>query len=116
MLEGLQIALSVVRGTLFPTGEEDADPFESERAHRSMMAFTLSPLATVMGLSPRAVADGTAGKFVKGLTQELRTGLSEVDACFSFAFFAAPHTASTPHRGNARKGGDFQSRFPALRV
>jgi len=95
VLEGLQIALRVVRSALFPRGEEDADPFESDRAHRSVMAFTLSPLFTVMGLSPRAVADGTAGKFVKGLTQELRTGLSEVDACFSFALFAAALVAAT---------------------
>jgi hypothetical protein len=115
MLEGLYIALRVVRGTLFPTGKEDADPFESDRAHRGMMAFTPSPLATVMGLSPRAVADGTAGKFVKGLAQELRTGLPRMDASLSFTLFAALRTTGTTHRSNARKGGDLQSRFPALR-
>ena len=115
-MEGLQIALRVVRGALFPTSKEDADPFESDRAHRGMVAFTPSPLATVMGLSPRAVADGTASKFVKGLAQELRTGLPEMDASLSFALFAALHTTGPPHWSNARKGGNFQSRFPALRV
>jgi hypothetical protein len=33
----------------------------------AMMAFTPSAQGIVVGMSPRAVADGTAGKFVKGL-------------------------------------------------
>src|SRR5580700_972439 len=109
MLECQQIALRVVRGTLFPTSKEDADPFKSDTAHGGMMAFTPSPQGIVMGFSPRAVADGTAGKFVKGLAQELRTGLSEVDAGFSLAFFAALLPTGTPHRRNSRGGSDFQS-------
>ena len=66
-MEGLQIALRVVRATLFPTSKEDADPFKSDRAQGGMMAFTPSAQGIVVGMSPRAVADGTAGKFVKGL-------------------------------------------------
>ena len=99
--------MRVVGGAMVPTGKQDADPFESDRAHRGMMAFTPSALGFIVGFSPLAVADGTAGEFVKGLAQELRTGLPEVDASLSFAFFAALHTTGTPHWSNARKGGDF---------
>jgi hypothetical protein len=106
-LEGLQIALRVIRGTLFPTSKEDADPFKSDRAQGGMMAFTPSAQGIVMGFSPRAVADGTASKFMKGLAQELRTGLSEVDASLSLTFFAALQATGTPHRSNSRKGSDF---------
>ena len=108
-MEGLEVALRVVGAAVFPASKEDADPFKSDRAHGCVMAFTSRPLAIVMGFSPRAVADGTAAKFVKALAQELWTGLTEVDASLSFALFAALHPAGTPHRSNARKGGNFQS-------
>ena len=69
MLEGLEITLRVVRGALFPTSKEDADPFESDRAHGGVMTFAPSPLAVVKGLGPGAVAYGTGGEFVKGLAK-----------------------------------------------
>ena len=48
-MEGLQIALRVIRGAVFPTGKDDADPFESDRSHGGVMAFAPSPLAVVKG-------------------------------------------------------------------
>jgi hypothetical protein len=36
-LEGLQIALRVIRNAVFPTGKEDANPFESDRPHGGVM-------------------------------------------------------------------------------
>ena len=38
-MEGLQIALGVIRDAVFPAGKEDADPFESDRSHGGVMAF-----------------------------------------------------------------------------
>ena len=116
MLESLEIVLRVVGSALFPAGKKDADPFESDRAYRGVMAFTASALVIVMGFSPRAVADGTAGKFVKRLAQELWAGLPEVNTSPPFALFAALDATGTPHWSNARKGGYLQSRFPAPRV
>ena len=54
-MEGLQIALRVIRGAVFPTGKDDADPSESDRSPPS-------PLAVVKGFGPVAVAYGTGGK------------------------------------------------------
>ena len=61
-MEGLQIALRVIRGAVFPTGKDDADPFESDRSHGGVMAFAPSPLAVAKGFGPVAVAYGTGGK------------------------------------------------------
>src|ERR1700741_3678829 len=80
------------------------------------MAFTSSPLGIVMSFSPRTIADRAAGKFVKGLAQELWTGLPEVNTGLSFPLFAALDATSTPHWSDARKRGYLQSRLPALRV
>ena len=101
-MEGLHIALRIIRDAVFPTGKEDSDPFESDRPHGGVMPFTASPLAIVKGFGPSAVAYGTGGKFVKGLAKELRTSLAEVNAGPLAGLFAT----GAPHRGNAIQGGD----------
>ena len=106
-MEGLQIALRVIRDALFPTGKEDADPFEGHHAHRGVMAIALSPLGFVKGFGPAAVTDGTGCEFVKGLSKELGTGVTEKDAGLFLALFAllsflaAFLTTGAPHRGDA---------------
>ena len=50
-----------------------------------------------MRVGPRAVANGTAGEFMKGLTVKLGTGLAEVDAGLL--------AAGAPGRGNAKESG-----------
>ena len=51
------IALRVVGLTLFPTGEQDPDPFEGHCAYRGMVAVAFSALGFVTGCGPRAVTD-----------------------------------------------------------
>ena len=95
--------MRVIRDAVFPTGKENADPFESDRSHGGVMAFAPSPLAGVMGLGPGAVTYGTGAEFVKGLAKELRTSVAEVNAGLLAGLFAA----GAPHRANAIQGGDF---------
>ena len=101
-MEGLEIALRVIRDAVFPAGKEDADPFESDRSHGGVITFAPSSLAVVKGLGPGAVTYGTGGEFVKGLAKELRTSLAEVNAGPLACLFAT----GAPHRGNAMQGGD----------
>jgi hypothetical protein len=99
----LLIALRLVGETLFPTREEDPDPFESYCAHRGMVGFAASALGLVTGLGPGAVADGASGEFMEALAQELRAGVAKVDA----RFFASLFTAGSAHRSDATQGGKF---------
>jgi hypothetical protein len=107
LLEGLQIALGVVGGAVFAAGKEDADPFEGHHAHCGVMALALSPLGLVKGFGPAAVTDGTGCEFVKGLSKELGTGVTEKDAGLFLALFAllsflaAFLTTGAPHWGDA---------------
>ena len=98
----MQIALRVIRDAVFPTGKEDAYPFESDASHRGVMTVAPSPLGVVKGFGPGAVAYGTGGEFVKGLAKELRTSLAEVNAGPLAGLFAT----GAPHGGNAMEGGD----------
>ena len=65
------------------------------------MAFASGALGLIMGVGPRAVANGTAGEFMKGLTVKLGTGLAEVDA----GLLASLLAAGAPGRGNAKESG-----------
>ena len=87
---------------MFPTGEEDADPFKSYGAHAGVMSFAPSPLGLIAGSGPAAIADGTAGKLVQRLAQELRASQAEVDA----SLFAGVLTTGAPDRSDAKQGGN----------
>ena len=68
-----------------------------------MMAFALGALGLIVGAGPAAVADGTAGEFVKGLAEKLRTSLAEVDAGLFSPFLPlflplARRTGATPYK------------------
>ena len=63
------------------------------------MAFASGALGLIMGVGPRAVANGTAGEFMKGLTVKLGTGLAEVDAGFLPVFLPlARRVGAMPRR------------------
>ena len=80
------------------------------------MTFASGALGLIIGLGPRAVTDGTAGKFVKGLAEELWAGLAEVDAGLFFALFAALFSAGDAHRSNSDKIQRFLGRLRAVAV
>ena len=79
------IALGVVGETLFPTGEENSNPFKSYRAHGGMVTFAASALGLVTGCGPRAITDRASAELMKALAQELWASAPKMDA----GFFAA---------------------------
>ena len=106
------IALRVVGDALFPTGEQDPDPFKSYRAHSSMMPFAAVALGLVTGLGPRAVTNGASGELMKALAQELWTSVAEVDG----GMFAALFAAGPAHGADATQGGNFHGVFEAFPI
>ena len=91
------IALRVVGDALFPTGEQDPDPFKGHGAHSGMMPFAAVALGLVTGLGPRAVTDGASGELMKALAQEFWASAAEVDGGVFTALFAA----GPSHRSDA---------------
>ena len=57
----------VVGDTLFPTGEEDPDPFKSYCAYSGMVTFAAIALGLVTGLGRRAVTDGALTELMEAL-------------------------------------------------
>jgi hypothetical protein len=96
-LEGLEISIGIVGDALFPTGEEDPDPFKSYGAYSGMVTFAAIALGLVTGLGPRAVTDGAFTELMKALAEELWTGTAAVDA----GIFAGLFPAGDAHRTNA---------------
>src|SRR6202048_4828401 len=72
--------MGVVGGALFPTSEEDPDPFKGHCAHSGMVTFAATALGLVTRLGPRAVTNGAFTELMKALAQELWTGTAAVDA------------------------------------
>ena len=50
-LEGLEVALRIVGDALFPTREEDPNPFKSHGPHRGVVTFAAVALGLVTGLA-----------------------------------------------------------------
>ena len=93
-LEGLEVALRIVGEALFPTCEEDPDPFKSHCPHRGVVTFSAVTLGLVTGLCPRAVTDRALTELMEALAQELRASTAKVDA----GIFACPFSAGSAHR------------------
>jgi len=66
-LEGLQIALRIVGEALFPTGEEDPDPFKGHCPHSGMVTLAALALGLVTALGPRAVTDRALSELMEAL-------------------------------------------------
>jgi hypothetical protein len=93
----LEVALGIVRGALFPTSKEDADPFKGHCAHSGMVTFAPTALGLVTRLGPRAVTDGAFTELMEALAQELWAGTAAVDA----GILAGLFSAGDAHGGNA---------------
>jgi hypothetical protein len=66
-LEGLEIALRIVGEAVFPTGEEDPDPFKGHCTHSGVVSFAALALGLVTAFGPRAVTDGALGELMEAL-------------------------------------------------
>ena len=105
----MEVALGIVRGALFPTGEEDPDLFKGHGAHSSMVTFAATALGLVTRLGPRAVTDGACKELIEALAQELWAGTAAVDA----GILAGLFSAGDAHGANAAQiqqvAGNFES-------
>src|SRR5262245_5430998 len=66
----LEIARVVVGSVVLPAFPQNADPFESQGAENGGVVFALLEHARVINSGPRAIADGLAGPFHKGLSEK----------------------------------------------
>jgi hypothetical protein len=57
----------IVGEALFPTGEEDSDPFKGHCTHSGMVTFTAVALGLVTALGPRAVTDRALSELMEAL-------------------------------------------------
>jgi hypothetical protein len=96
-LEGLEISIGIVGDALFPTGEEDPDPFKGHCPYSGMVTFAAIALGLVTGLGPRAVTDGALTELVESLAKELWAGLAAVNT----GVFAGLFSAGDAYRSNA---------------
>ena len=80
--ERLQIDGFLVRGALLPTPIKDADPFEGQGAHGSLVRLALVALLLVVDLGPEGMPDRFRGPFHERLSQERRTLQAPVDPGF----------------------------------
>src|SRR5258707_14942435 len=86
-LEGLQVFVVVVRSSILPAPEEDADPFEGQGANDGVKFFAFGLVVIDVVLSPLASGQGEAGEFMGGLPGKFWGGPAKKD---HFGFFPAP--------------------------
>ena len=104
--------MGIVRGALFPTGEEDPDPFKGHCAHSGMVTFAATTLGLVARLGPRAVTDGAFTELMEALAQELWAGTAAVDA----GILAGLFSAGDANGGNAAQIQQVAGNFEAIAV
>jgi len=85
----LEVALGIVGGALFPTSEEDPDPFKGHCADSGMVTLAATALGLVTRLGPRAVTDRAFTELMEALAQELWAGTAAVDAGLLAGLFSA---------------------------
>jgi hypothetical protein len=66
-LEGLLVVLRIVGEAVFPTGEEDPDPFKGHCTYSGVVTFAALALGLVRALGPRAVTDGALRELMEAL-------------------------------------------------
>ena len=108
----MEVALGIVGGALFPTSEEDPDPFKGHGPDRGMVTFAATALGLVAGLGPRGVTDGAFTELMKALAQELWTGTAAVDA----GMFAGLFSTGDAHGANAAQTQQVAGNFEAVAV
>src|SRR5258707_14215665 len=92
-LEGLQVFVVVVRSSILPAPEEDADPFEGQGANDGVKFFAFGLVVIDVVLSPLASGQGEAGGFLEGLSGKIGGGPTKKK---QFGFFPAPVCRGNP--------------------
>src|SRR6516165_3849612 len=73
-LEHLQIMVVIVRGAIFPTGKENANPFECQSANNRVVFLSFVGVVIQVVTGPLTTNRREAGELVEALAQELRAG------------------------------------------
>src|SRR5258707_7964741 len=83
-LEGLQVFVVVVRSSILPAPEEDADPFEGQGANDGVKFFAFGLVVIDVVLSPLASGQGEAGEFIERFSGKFWAGpTKKKHFCFS---------------------------------
>ena len=78
LFQGLEVALAVIRGVVFPAGVIDADEFVGHSpAGLVVFAVGFAFLVVIIAFGPRLLFEGAAGVFMKSLAAELGARLCE---------------------------------------
>src|SRR5258707_15448114 len=89
-LEGLQVFVVVVRSSILPAPEEDADPFEGQGANDGVKFFAFGLVVIDVVLSPLASGQGEAGRVNEDVPGKNGGGPAEKDElCFFTALGGA---------------------------
>ena len=72
-MECLEIDGLIIQGAILPTPIEDADPFERQSPHGSLMGFARVALLLVVDLGPERMPGRFGGPLHERLPEELRT-------------------------------------------
>jgi len=85
--QGFGIDLVSIRCAIFPTPEQDPDPFVRQSPNGTLMTFTALNLQLIIRFGPTAPSARMVCKFLKGLPDKFRTGQSPVDPAFCATLF-----------------------------
>ncbi len=66
-MERIEIDRFIIRGTILPTPVEDAEPFEGQGPHGSLVCFAVVPLLLIIDLRP----EGMPRRFSRPLHERL---------------------------------------------
>src|SRR5258707_14744990 len=70
-LEGLQVFVVVVRSSILPAPEEDADPFEGQGANDGVKFFAFGLVVIDVVLSPLASGQGEAAGVLENVARKV---------------------------------------------
>ena len=88
LFQGLEVALAVIRGVVFPAGVIDADEFVGHSpAGLVVFAVGFAFLVVIIAFGPRLLFEGAAGVFMKSLATELGAAAAHVDRFSVAALF-----------------------------
>ena len=79
MVELTEVEVVIVRGSVFPAAEEDADPFEGQGPDGGVKGLPFALEHGDIGPRPAALRERTPGELVERLPEEFGTSLAFVD-------------------------------------
>ena len=106
-LESLQVTLRVIRLTVFPAGEVDANELVGQRTAGLMVPVVMLVLVlSVEAVGPELFTQGASGIFVEGLAPEFGTAVAKVNGLSGAALSDNGSDAvELSHLGGALKAG-----------